>query len=151
MSCSSSESGSDEEVSSSTEYHPPATTAAKKDGSKKGRGDGRVTKKRASKAGASKPAPKPKKRKGKAVKEVVKLDIAKSKTNSKIPEFEVHIGREWYVKVSMYEGNERYYVCLRNFNGGKAGFGANLPIEMIDEIVKGFQLAQSHIQGCNDQ
>src|SRR4051812_42628691 len=99
MSCSSSDSGSEDEGSSSTEYQPPPSpSSGKKDALKKVRGEGRVTRQKITKPPVPKAAttsnvtPKPKKRKGKTVKEVVKMDI------SKIKEFEVHIGRDWYVK-----------------------------------------------------
>jgi hypothetical protein len=149
ISCSSSESESEDEVSSSSESPPIAgpSEAAEVDSSKqKKKPTTRATRKRSAPKKSFKPKATPnKKRKGKNS-EVVKVDIAKASSLVKIPDFEVHLGKDWFVKVSLFNGNEKYYVCLRNFKGNKPGYGANLPIEMIEEIVKGYNLAHEHIQ-----
>jgi hypothetical protein len=58
----------------------------------------------------------------------------------------LRIGNNWYVKVSLYDANGKYYICLRNCKGDQAGYGANLPLDMLDEVVKGFHLAKEHIK-----
>jgi len=75
----------------------------------------------------------------------IKADSSKPSTSTEIPEFEVHIGREWYVKVAPFYGNDKMYVLLRNY-ARKKSYGSNLPIEMIDEVAKSFQMAQAHIK-----
>jgi hypothetical protein len=137
LSCSSSESMSEDES-----YSPPNEKAASTSGSKKTR----TASKRTTKQKTTAPKVIKKKGKNKGARDVIRLDIAKSKVEPTIPEYEVHVGNNWHVKVSLYEANQKYYICLRNCKGEQAGYGANLPLDMLDELVKGFNMAKEHVK-----
>lgn len=63
-----------------------------------------------------------------------------------IPDYEVNIGNNWWVRVEYFSPTNKSYICLRNMKDGAKGYGVNLPIELAGKLLEGFKMANEHIK-----